>query len=169
MKRLLFTLACGLLICNASLAQTTLKLGYINSQELLSMMPERAKADTLLQQYAKQFQDQGEAMQKEYQAKVQQYQASEKTMTDAIREVKTKEIQDLQSRIEGFSQSAQEKVGQKKQEVYSPILDKADKAIKEIAKEKGYDYIFDASQGVLLYGKDGDNILPLVKAKLGLK
>jgi outer membrane protein len=80
-----------------------------------------------------------------------------------------KEIQDLQNRIESTQQSAQEKVGQKKQEVYGPILEKAEKAIKEVGKEKGYDYIFDNSQQIILYYKDGDNVLPFVKAKLGLK
>ncbi len=168
MKRFSLVLICGLLIGNFVYAQSP-KLGYINSQELLASMPERAKADTMLQKYAKQFQDEGEAMQKEYQTKIQQYQAGEKTMTDAIKEVKAKEIQDLQARIESFSQSAQEKVGQKKQEVYTPLLEKADKAIKEVAKEKGYDYIFDTAQQAILYGKDGDNVLGLVKAKLGLK
>jgi len=168
MKKLVLILSCGLLVANTSMAQT-LKLGYINSGELLMAMPEKTKADTAIQQYARQFQEQIESMTKEYQAKVQTFQNGEKTMTDAIKEVKMKEIQDLQNRIETTQQSAQEKVGQKKQEVYQPILDKADKAIKAVAKEKNFDYIFDASQGALLYGKDGDNILPLVKTKLGLK
>jgi outer membrane protein len=168
MKKLLLILSCGVLFSNVSFAQT-LKLGYINSQELLMSMPERAKADTVVQQYAKQFQDQIETMGKEYQSKVQQYQSGEKTMTDAIKEVKMREIQDLQNRIESTQQSAKEKVDQKKMEVYNPILEKADKAIKAVAKEKGFDYIFDASGGFMLYGKEGDNVLPLVKAKLGLK
>jgi outer membrane protein len=108
-------------------------------------------------------------MSKEFEKKGQDYQAQEKTMTDAVKEVKMKELQDLQNRIESTNQSAQDKVAKKKEELYSPILDKADKAIKEVAKEKGYDYIFDASAGMLLYAKEGDNILALVKAKLGIK
>ena len=167
MKKLITLIACGLMIGSAAFAQSP-KLGYLSSTELIMAMPERAKADTALQKYAKTFQDELETMQKDYQSKIQTYQAGEKTMTDAMKEVKAKEIQDLQARIEAVQQSAQDKVSQKKQELYTPILDKADKAIKEVAKEKGYDYIFDATQG-LLYAKDGDNILPLVKAKLGLK
>jgi len=159
--------ACGLLIGNTAFAQSP-KIGYLNSTELLMLMPERAKADTIWQKYAKNFSDEIETMQKELQAKIQTYQGAEKTMTDAMKEVKAKEIQDLQSRIETIQQSAQEKVTQKKQELYQPILDKADKAIKEVAKEKNYDYIFDASQGIL-YAKDGNDIMPFVKAKLGLK
>ena len=76
---------------------------------------------------------------------------------------------DLQNRIETTNQSATEKVEKKKQELYAPILAKADKAIKDVAKEKNYDYVFDASSGALLHAKESDDILPLVKAKLGIK
>jgi outer membrane protein len=167
MKKIVF-LAAGLIISSFAFAQSP-KLGYINSRELLEMMPEIKKADSNLQIYAKSFQDQLQSMSKEFEKKGQDYQAQEKTMTDAVKEVKMKELQDLQNRIESTNQSAQDKVAKKKEELYSPILDKADKAIKEVAKEKGYDYIFDASAGMLLYAKEGDNILALVKAKLGIK
>jgi len=168
MKKIVLMLVSGLLIGNIALAQSP-KLGYINSRELLEMMPEIKKADSNLQIYAKSFQDQLQQMSKEFEKKGQDYQAQEKTMTDAVKEVKMKELQDLQNRIETTNQSAQEKVSKKKEELYSPILDKADKAIKEVAKEKGYDYVFDASAGMLLYAKDGDNIIGAVKQKLGIK
>ena len=188
---MLFT--CGLLIGNLVFAQksktqtpkdvvttdetkseehhTGLKLGWLNSAALLDAMPEKVKADSEISKYAKSFQDMIEGMGKEYQSKIQQYQSTEKTMTDAMKEVKQKEIQDLQNRIETTQQSAQEKVGQKKQEVYGPILEKADKAIKAVAKEKGFDYIFDASSGggMLLFAREGDNITGLVKAKMGIQ
>jgi outer membrane protein len=169
MKKIVLFLACSLLTGNVLFAQTSLKLGYLPSAELLQSMPERAKADSDVAKYARSFQDQIDIMMKEYQTKGQQYQASEKTMTDAMKEVKMKEIQDLQNRIESTQQSAQEKIQNKKQEVYAPILDKADKAIKAVAKEHNYDYIFDLNGGTLLYGRESDNILPLVKAKLGIK
>ena len=169
MKKFVIFLACGLLIGNIVFAQASPKIGYLPTAELLQSMPERAKADSDIAKYAKSFQDQIDIMMKEYQTKGQQYQANEKTMTDAMKEVKMKEIQDLQNRIESTQQSAQEKIQSKKQEIYAPILDKAEKAIKAVAKEKNYDFVFDQSGGVLLYGRDSDNILPLVKAKLGIK
>jgi outer membrane protein len=166
MKKIVLFLACGLMLSSAAFAQ---KFGYINSAELLQAMPEIKKANTDAEAYAKTFQEQLQAMGKEYETKVQAYQASEKTMSEAVKEVKVKEIQDLQARIESFNQSAQEKVGKKKEELYQPILEKADKAIKDVAKEKGFDYVFDTSSNVLLYAKEGDNILALVKTKLGIK
>jgi len=167
MKKIILLIACGFL--SAGYVQAQQKLGYINSAELLELMPDAKKADSSLKAYAKSYQDQLEAMSKDYQKKVQDFQSQEKTMTDAVKEVKYKEIQQLQERIQSTDQSAQEKVAGKKQELFAPILEKADKAIKEVAKTNNYDYIFDASSGGLLYSKESDNILPLVKSKLGIK
>jgi outer membrane protein len=152
---------------SASYAQN--KFGYINSRELLEVMPEVKKADSSLQIYAKSFQDQLESMSKEYESKVKDFQANEKTMNEAVKEVKVKEVQQLQERMETLQQSAQEKTSKKREEMYKPILEKADKAIKDVAKENKYDYIFDASGGAILFAKDSDNVLSLVKTKLGIK
>ncbi|MFM1828315.1 MAG: hypothetical protein RL624_556 [Bacteroidota bacterium] len=152
---------------SASFAQN--KFGYINSRELLEVMPEVKKADSSLQIYAKSFQDQLESMSKEYESKVKDFQANEKTMNEAVKEVKVKEVQQLQERMEALQQSAQEKTSKRREEMYKPILEKADKAIKDVAKENKYDYIFDASGGAILFAKDSDNVLSLVKTKLGIK
>lgn len=168
MKKFVLMLACGLFLGTMSFAQGV-KFGYINSQELLSLMPEVAKADTDLKTFAKVYQDQLEAMNKELEKKFQEYQTQEKTLTEAMKDVKQKELQSLQGRMQSTQQSAEEKIAKKKEELYKPILEKADGAIKAVAKEKGYDYVFDASGGSILYAKDSDNILPLVKTKLGIK
>ena len=53
-------------------------------------------------------------------------------------------------------------------ELLEPLLEKAKNAIKEVSEEQGYTYIFDVGVGTLLYYEKGDNILPLVREKLGL-
>ena len=168
MRKFIAALALGLLFSTAAMAQSP-KLGYISSTELLSLMPEVTKADNDLKAFAKTYEDQLTAMGKEFQTKLGDYQSKQKTMTEAMREVSEKELQQLQDRIESTQQSAQEKIAKKKEDLYRPILERADKAIKDVAVEKGYDYIFDASAGSMLYAKDADNILNLVKAKLGIK
>ncbi len=188
MKKFLMIFAFGIAAATASFAQkakpatpaTTatsessephsgVKLGWIVSQDLLNSMPEKVKADSDLSKYAREFQNQIESMMKEYQTKGEALQKSAATLSDAIKEVKVKELQDLQNRIESIQQSAKDKVGQKQQDLYQPIIDKAEKAIAAVAKEGGYDYIFDKNGGTLLYGREGDNILPLVKKKMGIK
>lgn len=90
-------------------------------------------------------------------------------MTDAIKEAKVKEIQDLEKRIGEFQQKAQQDIGKKQEEVYAPVLKKAEDAVKAVAKENNIAYVFDSSKGVLIQFPDGDNILPLVKKKLGIQ
>ena len=50
----------------------------------------------------------------------------------------------------------------------SPIIEKARKAIQQVAEEGNYVYIFDAKDGNIIHADESQNILPLVKAKLGL-
>lgn len=144
------------------------KFGHIDSAALLELMPEKATAEKDLQAFAKEFETALQEMAKEYEGKIQSFQANEKSMVETVRNTKMREIADLERRIQEFQQQAQEEVGKKEQEVLTPIIDKARKAIDEVAADKGYTYVFDSSLGVLLYADDSEDILADVKAKLGL-
>ena len=144
------------------------KLGHINSNDLLLAMPERSSIEADIQKYAQELESQMTTMSKEYQAKVQKYQSMEATMTEAIKQDKIAEITNLEERISKFQQSAQKDLQAKEETMLKPLIDKAKKAIEDVAKENGYTYVFDAGVGVLLYKKDSDDIMPLVKKKLGL-
>jgi len=61
-------------------------------------------------------------------------------------------------------------MGQKESQLLQPIIEKADKAIKEVGKENGYTYIFDLSRGSVVYFSEvSEDVLPLVKKKLGIQ
>jgi outer membrane protein len=146
-----------------------LKFGHINSADLIAMMPETKAADTAQSKYRKSLEDQLKTMTAEYQNKLADYQSKQATMQDAIKATREKELEDLGSRIQDFQQTAQESVQKKKEELYGPILKKAEDAIKAIAKEKAYSYIFDTSAGVVLFAQPSDDIMSMVKTKLGIK
>ncbi len=74
------------------------KIGYINSEELIMAMPEAKKADADITAYAKTFQDQLQAMQKELETKYKAYEAGVKTMTEAMKDLKEKESEDLKEK-----------------------------------------------------------------------
>ena len=86
-----------------------------------------------------------------------------------IRTTKEQELSELQQRIQSYQQNAQKTLQEKEAELLQPIIDRAKKAISDVAKENGYTYIFDSSAGTLLYQQDSDDIMSLVKKKLGLK
>jgi outer membrane protein len=167
MKKLLIALF-ALFVSFTSFAQAT-KFGYINSMELLSLMPEAKKANAELETLTKTYEDQIKKMSQELETKYKAFTAEEKTMTDAIKEVKAGELESLNQRIQSLQQSAQEKIGTKKDELFEPILRKADAAIKDVAKANGYTYIFDANSNALLYAPEADNIIGLVKKYLNIK
>lgn len=144
------------------------KFGHLNSNDLLMAMPERSAVEEDVKKYAQQLESQLSIMSKEYQAKVQDYQSKEATMTETIKKDKIKEITNLEERISEFQQTAQSELQDKEEKLLRPIIDKAKTAIEEVAKENGYTYIFDSGVGVLLYQKDSDDIMPLVKKKLGI-
>jgi outer membrane protein len=135
----------------------------------MQLMPGRDTAEQVLTVYAQNLQKQLEAMVEEFQTKYSDYLANENQFIDAIKQVKQKELLDLQTRIEDFQEEAQKLLVAKEQELLNPLIDKAKKAIEEVAKEKGYTYILDTGTGVVLYWESGDDIMSFVKDKLGIK
>lgn len=156
-------------VMSIGFGQVNAKLGYIDSNELLEMMPGKDSIQRVLQDYGKMLENQLQAMYAEYQTKVQDYQANSATMSDIIRQTKEKELADLETRIQTFQQQADTDLQNKQVELLQPLLDKAKNAITAVAKENGYTYIMDVGTGAFLYYETGDNILPKVKAKLGLQ
>ena len=165
MKKITFLALLSCLTLN-SIAQN--KFGYIVSEELLLLMPERKTAENAVQEFAKSLEAQLGSMTAEYQERVQEYQANEATYSDLVKQDKVAEITGLEQRIQTFQQNAQQSLQAKEQELLEPILSKARKAIDDVATEGGFTYIFDKSQGSILYAKDSENILGLVKKKLKL-
>jgi outer membrane protein len=157
-----------LLLSSGAFAQT-LKFGHINSTALIQAMPETRQADSTLKKFAESLDSQLKTMTIEYQTKLQTYQSKADSMPEAIKQTKEKELYDLQTRIQDFQQTAQESIQKKKEEIYGPILKKAEDAIKLLAKEKSYSYIFDTSVGAVVYAQESDDLMPVVKAKLGIK
>lgn len=150
-------------------SQVNAKLGYIDSNELLDLMPGKDSIQKVLQDYGRMLETQLQTMYAEYQTKVQDYQANSRTMSDIIRQTKEKELADLETRIQSFQQQADTDLQDKQVALLQPLLDKAKNAINAVAKENGYTYIFDVGTGAFLFYEKGDNILPMVKVKLGLK
>ena len=171
MKKILRPVLVAILCAFMSIgfSQVNAKLGYIDSNELLGMMPGKDSIQIVLQAYGKSLETQLQTMYAEYQTKVQDYQTNSRTMSDIIKQTKEKELADLESRIETFRTQADTDLQQKQTTLLQPLLDKAKSAITAVAKENGYTYIFDVGTGAVLFYEKGDNILPLVKTKLGLK
>ena len=148
-------------------AQT--KIGYINTDDLMAIMPEAAKINTDLNEYQTTLQQQGLALQKEADAKRDQYFKDSSTFSNSKKEIVRDELVKLYTRLQNYDQEAQEKAQKYAQEKIAPMRVKALDAIKAVAKERGYTYVIDDASNTLLVMPPGDDLLPMVKAKLGIK
>lgn len=167
MKKTCIVIAIALMSLGTAFAQKTVKLGHIDSNELLKIMPGRDSAQTILQNEMMELENELNNMKMELQQMYNDYVAKESQMSDLIKQTKQKDLQDKGTRLEEFREMAQQRLQEREKALLTPIIDKAKQAIRDVAKENGYTYIFDSAVGVTLY-EGGDDILPLVKKKLGL-
>ena len=164
MKKLLFAVVMSMGFLGAS-AQ---KIGYINTDELIGQMPEAAKAQTQLAEYQQALAQQGQDMMNELKIKDSTFSKDSAKYSASIREIKRKELYDLYQKAQNFQQQeAQDSYQQKMNELVAPIREKAAATIKTVAKENNYTYVLEES--TLLVMPPGDDLMPLVKTKLGIK
>lgn len=158
-----------LFVGTTSMAQ--LKLAHLNSQEIISLMPDMADVQTNMQAFQKELSDTYEGMQAEYRTKMAELQKNVSTMANAIVSQKEKELNDIRTNIEAFSENAQQDLEKKRMELFQPVIKKVQDAIAAVGKENGFTYIIDSSTGSLVYIDEATAIdaSTLVKTKLGIK
>ena len=147
-----------------------IKLGHINSQELMATLPKKVAAEAELKKHADQLEAFRANIQDELTKKYEDYLTQRDSYTDLVKATKEKELQDLQQRLGTYEKTAQQDLMQKESELLQPIIDEVKKAIDEVGKENGFLYIFDTSSGNLLFqSTESIDVAPLVKTKLGLE
>lgn len=155
---------------SVSAQQKPIKLGHIESSKLIAAMPEMAEAQKTLQTKQEEVQKESQSLRDQYQKLITDYTQNQKTYSDIIRASKEQEINELGQRIQKFEELAMNELQKSRDEILQPVMDKATNAIKEVAKENGFTYIFDMNSGAIIYASEtSEDILPLVKKKLGIQ
>ena len=166
MKKITVLLVVLALFASTGAFSQKAKYAFIQRDSILLNMPEMKAADAELNGFVTELQNEVIKMNTEYEQKIQDYEANQETMSDLVKENKVTEINDLQKRIQDFQVQAQEEILAKREELYTPVFDKFEKAVQDVAKEKGYSAVFPAN--VALYFNPKDDITDLVKSKLNI-
>jgi outer membrane protein len=147
----------------------TKKFGHIDLQALVQVMPERASAETEFNKFQADLEDVLGEMQQNYQQKLSELEKMGADVSEVRRNARITELQELQQRIQNYTFNAQQQLQQKQAELLSPVFDKAEQAIEEVAKEQGLLYVFDMGSRVVLYKSNQSiDILPMVKKKMNI-
>lgn len=148
------------------------KYGHLNFGNVMIALPATAKADTLLEELKTSLVKIGEVMsnklKEDYINFLKEQQGG--ALSPLQQQEKQNALQAQQDAIAKYEEDVRQQLGKKREELLNPILEKVEKAIQEVAKEGGYTMIFDTSKfNALLFAKESEDILPQVKAKLGVK
>lgn len=159
-----------LLITNISgvSAQNKSKVGHINTQVLLSLMPEYDTIIVKYEQKYKQLEAEGMAIQTELERLQNEYIANVDSYSETRKSMMQQDIQRLSARLDEFPQMAQMELQQYVEKLQQPLIKKIKDAIEKVAKANSFTHIIDSSLGSLLYSDDAYDIMELVKAELGI-
>lgn len=164
-----YSLVLTMLFCMAFSANAQ-KFGYTNSQAILVEMPDVKLAESKLETLQKQLQTRYEQLMTKYQQMRGDLEKryGEGTLSQVQLDAELKVLGDKEKEIIDYEKDMMNQMQTRRAKEIQPILEKVQDAIDMVAKEQGYQYIFDQGSGVLLYAKEEDDITPLVKAKLGM-
>lgn len=141
------------------------KNGYISIDEVVQLMPEYKKSMADIAQFDSALQiNYGETL-KELNRQDSIFKADSVKMGNAVKIANKEKMKKLLVELQGFEQSYQQQMQQKQEEMMAPVAQKANQLISEVAKANGYTYVF--RKEALIVSPEGDDLLPLVKKKLG--
>lgn len=166
-----FLLAAAICVAAVSANAQNFKFGNVNMGEVFEAMPERAQVQKEMEDLQAKYETEMQKMGEEYQKKVNDFLAEQENLEKNIAEARAQEIDQLQQRIEQFRSMAQQDISRQQQTKVAPIIEKINKAIQAVGEKNGFTYIFDLSQGDVVFFSPSQCVdcLPLVKAELGIK
>lgn len=162
----IFLLAAVLMFSAAAMAQKT---GYISVDQVVGLMPEVAKIDTLVARY------QQDSINSEFASIIQEYNYKDSILTKtdttkmpvSLRRQYQQDLQGIQYQVQNWQAISQQAVQAKQNQLLAPVYRKVITAIQTVAKENGFSFVY--TKDALLVAPPADDLLPLVAKKLNIK
>ena len=171
-KKIIFTLSVFILMLNATLfaQQTNSSVAYVNTTELIEVMPEKVAATEALTKLSDNYKQELKIMQDEYNKKYSDFITYQTSLAENIKLRRMQELTELENKMNQFMELAQTDIEQQEQKLLVPINEKIGEAIKAVGFERQYTVIYDKSNPAILFiSPFAVDATPLVKAKLGIR
>ena len=144
-----------------------LKVGLVDTNEIIGKMPETAEAQKTLNEAQKKYQEELQRIDQEFQRQYEELQNMKEDELPAIKERKVRQLQETQQRGEAFQQQVIQDLQKQQEELMAPVLQKVRNAIESVGKEKGYTLIQELT-GTIYFAAPVEDITDQVKKKLGI-
>lgn len=147
------------------------KTGYINSHDIIQVMPDYSKANIEIQALSNQYESELKSLQEQLQTKTEDYTRNQATLSDDVKQRRELELQELYQRLEQYYQTSQQSLEQAKQMKMEAITNKVKATIRQYGTEMNLLYVFDTSgtESSLIINKELNNDLTEnIKYRLGI-
>jgi outer membrane protein len=88
-------------------------------------------------------------------------------MTPMKQQAAVQEIQKLEKQLQDMQENSQQRMTNRRNELLSPVMARADSIIRAVAEQHDYDLIYDSP--TLLYADSALNVMPLIRQALGVE
>lgn len=168
MKKI-FLLLSIVLFCLPVFAQ---KFGYVDTEYILSQMPEYKEAQSEIDQLAQSWQSEIQQMYKGIEAMYNEYKAEEVLLTNEMKTERQAEIKAKEDEVKEYHNKVFGANGLyflKKKELVKPVMEKVYEAVEKVAKDKKLQIVFDKSGDlVMIYTNPVHDYTDFVLEELGL-
>ena len=146
-----------------------LKIGYIDSNEIMSNFEEVRQVQVDLEKEQRRLENEMKDLMTRLDSLNQDFERQRLLMSDTRRREKENELSKLEENIQKFQMEKfgpEGEIYRKQNILLKPVLAKIDVAIKKVGSEQSYDFILDAMSGALLYALDSHNLTEDVMEEL---
>ncbi len=147
-----------LLLCGSTIFAQAQKIGYVDSQIILTQLPEAIKAQGDLDALTNLWSNQIDSMKLSLQNQYTDYQKQVATMTEDQKQLKQQEILNLEQQIYTFQNQKfgqpNGEIYQKQEEIFEPVKQRIYAAIEQVAQDEGMQFVFDKSGDIILLYAD---------------
>ncbi|MCL1944147.1 MAG: OmpH family outer membrane protein [Candidatus Azobacteroides sp.] len=167
LKKVLVVLVIAFTCSFSSFSQD--KFGYLNTADILQAMPERVEAQNKLDAETSKLETELNNMRDELNKKFTAFQQEQDSMSESIKAMRMKEINELDQRTQNFYDVARQDMQKLQVQLMQPIEEKIKNAIKAVGDENGYTSIIDVNAALYLSPTKMTDVSSMIKAKLGIK
>ena len=154
-------------LSTVSIAQS--KVGTIDSEYIVSLMPEAKIVLKRSQAYGAKLDSSFSIKVKKFQVKLKYLQDNKETLSDLMKKTKNKELAEMEADIKKYQQNGSQLLKLKQNELMRPLYNKLSEAIIEVSKANNFTQVLTITGNQFAYVDDKFDITKLVIDKLGIK
>jgi outer membrane protein len=145
----------------ASIALADVKIGYVDSNEIMNNFDEVRQVQADLEKEQRRLESEFNELVYSLDSLKQDFDRQRLLMSDTRRNEKENEIVNKEKSVQKFQLDKfgpEGEIYRVQNQLLKPVLAKIDAAIQKVGSERGYDFILDAMSGALLYALDSHNL-----------